>query len=261
MSNLRNAYVTLSILGVKGHTDVSLLSPPRYVAICHPLRARCLISGCRAKISIAAIFVVCAFCNLPRFWNEAADSMQCAGGWTVYFRSQGAFRRRETLQTAYMCVYFVLASVLPFLLLLFCNSRLVAALRQSLVLRESGHTVTATGGQADTHRTSLTLILIVVMYMTLVLPAEVTNFLRLVVIQTPSLTSTYNVILAVLNVMQASNFAFHFVLYCIVNVHFRHSMRWAFVCDRQRKERGITLHDCEQVMALTNGETTGATIM
>ena len=235
-----------------------LLISFRFVAICYPLKVRSLINGCRARLSIGSILLLCVIVNLPRFWNEAIDTMDCAGGWSVYFRSMGYIRRNTRL--LYISVYFLVATVLPFLILLFCNIRLVRALRKSLGFRLPVKGVSS-ASQADTHRITLTLVVIVVMYMILVLPVEVSNFVRDTVIYTPSMTQSYNLLLAFLNTMQVSNFAFHFVLYCVVNVHFRHSMKTIFVCERERRSTRLALTEYDQAIALThNGDATGATV-
>lgn len=60
---------------------VSISSSRRYLAIVHPLRAREIIGMTFAKASIVCVFVLCVVFNLPRFWNETIETMECLGEW------------------------------------------------------------------------------------------------------------------------------------------------------------------------------------
>ena len=179
----------------------------------------------------AAIFVLAVVCNLPRFWKETIDTIACVGDWSVYLRWKGVFHGRPVLFLAYSSAYFLVGTVVPFSALVFCNARLISALRRSLQHeRDLGQQNARCMDESGISRITLTLVLIVAMYMVLVVPVEVSIFVRHVAVQSPSITTSYNLVLAVLNVMQACNFAFHFVLYCIVNVHFRQTVKHVFKC-------------------------------
>ena len=190
-----------------------------------------MISRKRAYQAGAIIFSLSVLCNLPRFWKKTIDTMACVGNWSVYYLETGIFHERPKLFYAYTCAYFLVATVIPFSALVFCNFRLVAALRRSYKHQEDLGQNIRCMDQSGICRITLTLVLIVAMYMLLVVPVEVSTFVQDIVAKSPSMvTSYYNLVLAILNVMQASNFAFHFVLYCIVNVHFRKTVRHVFRC-------------------------------
>ncbi len=58
-----------------------------------------------------------------------------AGGWEVYYRDQGLLKKNQALNTLYMWIYFVIAILLPLILLCYCNAYLIRALRQSAKMR------------------------------------------------------------------------------------------------------------------------------
>jgi len=80
------------------------------------------------------------------------------------------------------------------------------------------------GNEKAVRRLTLTLIIIVVMYVTLFVPAELFNFFTEHVVNSRDLGAVYNTSLAFGNLLQAVNFAVNFVLYCAVNTHFRRTI-------------------------------------
>jgi len=126
--------------------------------------------------------------------------------------------------------------------LIFCNVNLIIELRRSLRLRvaTTGSSVgRCAGGSSDSsaaNRITLTLIVIVAMYFVLVMPAEVMNFVRETAVSNRLYVDAYNLAVAISNAFQAVNFALNFILYCIVNTHFRQTfvriVYRAFCCGR-----------------------------
>jgi len=73
------------------------------------------------------------------------------------------------------------------------------------------------------------------MYTILVCPAEIINFVRVVALTHSHLTPSYNLAVSIVNLLQATNFAFNFLLYCSVNVQFRRTFKDIF-CSRVTSE-------------------------
>ncbi len=200
-----------------------IMAASRYLAICHPLQARAVIGMTFAKTSGGLVFLFCILLNLPKFLMEKIDKMDCMEGWTVYYRAPGFLRRYPNIDRTYLWVYFTMGIFIPILVLSFCNLHLIKALRQANEMRKRyNQTMLHVDG---THRFTFTLIIIVIMYILLVTPAEMVNFMKVIVINNSTLTQRHNLIVAVVNTLQAVNFAFNYILYCIVNVHFRQTMR------------------------------------
>ena len=212
------------------------MATSRYLAICHPLRAREIIGMTFARSSIAVVFIFCVIFNLPRFWRQSIDSMRCMEGGMAYFPVKGFIQTHPVFGTVYMWLYFSIGIIGPLLVLAYCNAHLVRALRRSTAMRRQYQTNNVASD--GTHRITLTLVIIVVMYILLVGPAEIINFLQQTAISDASSTHQYNLAVAIVNTLEALNFAFNFVLYCAINVHFRQTVREIFCfCCASRQER------------------------
>ena len=124
----------------------------------------------------------------------------------------------------------VFADFVPVAILAFCNIRLIRALRIASTARRrtcEGQTV-----RDSSHKVTLTLVIIVLMVLFLVSPAEILRYIN----PYKSWGEVGHVIADVANVMQASNFAFNFVLYCVVNATFRQTLKSFFRCCSVKKD-------------------------
>ncbi|KAK2165990.1 hypothetical protein NP493_1344g00017 [Ridgeia piscesae] len=211
----------------------------RYVAICHPLRARQVIGATFAGATVLLVFVACIVCNLPRFWNDRLESIDCREGGSQYFPTSGYLKRHKRVGVAYLWSYFVVAVFLPLVALTFCNLNLINALRQSAAMRRRYNRAGREGTAASepTDRITMTLVIIVVMYVLLVTPAELCNFVSDIIIRNASGPGGFNLAVAFSNTLQSINFAVNFVLYCVVNTHFRRGV-YALLCWPSRAARG-----------------------
>ena len=229
----------------------------RYLAICYPLQARQFIGKTFAVTSLVVVFVVCSAFNIPRYFLEEIQHLDCADGTRMYFYFPGPLLKYKTLERVYYWIYFALGIVLPLVALIFCNAHLIRALRRSTRMRAESRTgrggSTAAGGggaggggggaghnsgQAAANRITLTLVVIVIMYIVLFVPGEMMNFFKDVAVSSLDAVAVYNLTYAVLNLLQMINFAFNFVLYCAINTHFRHTICRLFCCARCRRGVG-----------------------
>lgn len=212
------------------------MATSRYLAICHPLRARDIVGMTFAKVTLVVVFLVCIVLNLPRFFLNTTDTIPCQGGWSVYFINSGYLKKRPQLEYAYMCCYSVVGILVPLILLAFCNVNLIRALRHSMQMREQ-YKNSKTPSKDSKHHITLTLIIIVIAYFLLLLPSEIINFLKQMVLLDTSKLAYFNTGVAIVNTLQAINFSFNFVLYCVVNVHFRRTITnmLCFWCQRSKR--------------------------
>lgn len=89
----------------------------RWVAVCHPLRARSLCTQRRARIHVAGAMAFAFLYNLPRFWEVRRGKMTLAppSNITVYFLYASPLRSDPTYISVYVnWSYFVVMYVLPF---------------------------------------------------------------------------------------------------------------------------------------------------
>ena len=149
----------------------------------------------------------------------------------MYFVFPGPLRRHSGVERAYSWTYFTLGIAVPLCVLVVSNAKLVFALRSSKHLRAETSTslqTTADNQQSDDHsasrRITLTLIVIIAFFVLLFVPAELLNFFMEHAAVDVFHTDVFNVAQAVGNLLQTVNFAVNFILYCIVNRHFRHTI-------------------------------------
>lgn len=215
----------------------------RYMAICYPIKARIRNNCKRSRILIVCTFLVSLVLNLPRIWKRKIIGVKCTyniiktnctGIDMLYSTRMGYLMEERTVKTSFMVVHFLFSVVIPLVILSFCNCKLIQALRKSNQLRKRHSYVSVTSGMSSngeycidhTQRITLTLIIIIIMFILLVVPAEVTNFVRDFYpgMKTLQPLHTNSFITALVNTLQKVNFAFNFILYCVVNQNFRKTL-------------------------------------
>ena len=204
-----------------------IMATSRYLAICHPFRARHLIGLTGTRVSIAIVFVGSVIFNIPRFFYKNIEVIPCKNNKEKHYMltPAGYMSRHNKVHIAYIWVYFTIGIFLPLAMLAFCNICLVKALRESSKLRKR-YRVPAAHVDSNYRITSI-LVTIVVMYILLVSPCEIVRFIdkrnseeRLI---------AWSMGVEITNVFQTINFACNFVLYYILNVHFRSAMKDLFM--------------------------------
>jgi len=204
----------------------------RFLAICYPFKGKQFIGKTFALTSLTVVFVACALFNVPRYFWKTLFSFKCENGSVVHFAIEGPMMEHKTIETIYMWLYFTVGILIPLLILIFCNTHLILALRRSMRMRMESHASRHNSQAAN--RITLTLIIIVIMYVLFFVPAEILNFLKDVT--TSETTDVYNLTLTTFNLLQAINFAMNFVLYCAINTHFRQTV-CRLVCSSRCRSR------------------------
>ena len=209
------------------HIANSCTSVGRYFVIVHPIRAREMFGMTFAKWILASIVIFSAIANMPRFWFQVIRKIECFDGSKGYYISKnGSLKEYETI---YLTAYFIIAICVPFVVLVYCNIYLVQALRHH---RENPVQHRRSSEQAsNSSRLTLCLVIIILALLVLVIPGEVIHFLKGVVLTPKQLNpDSYNLPLAITNCMQAFNFSFNFILYCIITKSFRHTLSLIIRC-------------------------------
>ena len=171
-----------------------VMAVSRYLAICHPLKARIIIGMRFAVGSIAVAFLFSILLNVPRFFHLAIACVDGDAG-VRYFQVPGLLQRHGAVDQTYYALYLVVGIVLPLAVLAYSNFFLIRAVRNSRRMRrqfqrrgrgDRGADADPRAGRqqqqqqqhskADTTNTiTLTLTIIVIMYAVLVSPAEIGN--------------------------------------------------------------------------------------
>lgn len=200
----------------------------RYLAICHPLRARYLLRLNFVRVQLVCVFVFSVLFNLPRYWFDTYLTLDCPEGGSQYILHPGALRKSDAKGQAFLWLYFIICILIPLGTLTVCNVKLVSTLKTSVKMQRAMSNETYHGGQLASQRITLTLVLILIFYLILISPADIL-FVAKEIIKS-SYFRHYNLVAAIFHVMQASNFAVNFLLYCAVNSYFRRSLKEIFTC-------------------------------
>ena len=223
---------------------IVVMAVNRYIVVVYPLHARSVLGTVRTFVTICLVFFLSLLLTFPYFLHLTVGSCSSLSGAPMYqveSRWGGSSSKHRhshhpllsrTLKVYIRWVWPVVADFVPVLILAFCNARLIRELRHAISSRRrSCH------GQVvrdSSHKVTLTLVIIVLMLLLLVSPSEILRFIN----PFKSWGEVGHVVAAVTNVMQTCNFAFNFVLYCVVNANFRQTIRAMFSrCLRDQGEK------------------------
>lgn len=92
------------------------VSLERFVAVCHPLRARSLCTYGRARMYVIGIIIVSVLYNLPKLWEaNIKEEWYSEGNVTIYCPRASCFRLNELYKTVYIhWMYLIFLYLLPF---------------------------------------------------------------------------------------------------------------------------------------------------
>lgn len=231
-----------------------VMATARYLAICRPLHARSLIDLTATRISIVTVFFLSILVNLPWFWQHEILKFQCSRECTRYtVILSELFMFNEKFEYTYSILWAVIGVFIPIIIQSFCNICLIRALRQSMNMQrryrvnrpkqDSGHHITPT------------LIVIIILFMTLVIPSEIIKFAMFIVekqglTMQPAVKQAIASAMIITNFLQVCNFAVNFVLYCILNVHFRKTIAY-FLCCKWNKKKQLSSQKSNQTVTTT----------
>ena len=171
---------------------VVVVTADRYVAICHPLHAVQYSTVSRLRKAVAAVWILAAFYNLPRFFERVVDVDSPANSTSPAVTSSPDLvlvtspemvvdDRRVAVQRTAMrdnavyvlvyktCLFFVIRFFLPFAALAFFNQQLIRAMRESDHIRRCHASCVAGGGVKENQHTR-TLVVVVVVFVVCALP-------------------------------------------------------------------------------------------
>jgi hypothetical protein len=208
-----------------------MMAVSRYLAICHPFKARMVIGMKFTRVCTGLVVVFCILLNMPRYFFHKIEHIEWDGS-IRWFTMPGAMKKNVKAETIYYWLYFSIGIVLPLVVLTFSNMKLLqtlrcAAAKRSANIRRHQHASSTHNRTSNSQRITLTLIIIVIVYTLCLVPAEIVNFITYLDVIVDN-TNLFNFIKAILNVSQAINFAFNFILYCSLNREFRRKFVYTF---------------------------------
>ncbi len=199
------------------------MSINRYIVVVYPLHARSVLSAFRTAFTIIAVYLLSILFTLPHFMHHKVVTCQDKNGNFFHeFRPMYSPPVKERIMFYMKWVWPVVADFIPIAILGVCNTRLIWELRRATsARRRSAH------GQKvreTSHKVTLTLVIIVLMLLFFVSPAEVIRYID----PYKSWGQAGFVVASAMNVLQTINFAFNFVLYCVLSPSFRQTFKSMF---------------------------------
>ncbi|XP_054722361.1 FMRFamide receptor-like [Uloborus diversus] len=202
----------------------------RYVAVCHPLKARFLCTYRRARVFNILIVVFAVCYNIPRFWEidvrEVLDPYTNTSG---YVARPSEFRMNKLYyKVYYIWLYLFVMYFIPFLTLAVLNIFIWKAVqhankdRQRLTRREEKEIGLA-----------MMLICVVAIFFVCNILALLINILECFDIVIPALVR-------VSNLLVTFNSSINFVIYCIFGQKFKKMFLHMFCGFRRSKNQSFT---------------------
>ena len=211
-----------------------MLAVERYIAICQPFIATKVCTVTKARIMIIVIFFT-AFClRLPNFWEYTVTShVDQTTNLTWTFKQSTEFAYDHHYVTIYpWIVDGVMASMLPFLLLLFLNTRLIWEVRKSTQYLQRNVMVGCPGTNSVVQREELQitimLISVIIVYFICQVPyviyTAIVSINRNNIPASPGLLVFHSITMLLLTLKSAINF----ILYCWFSEKFWLTLRRIF---------------------------------
>lgn len=111
---------------------IVVMAAERYVAVCHPLRARNLITLCRTRAYVILLFLLCPLCTVPVFMESFIQAVTCADG-RVLYRVDKVSRDSVVVRRIVWAMCF---DFLPCAALIYFNTCLIWKIHKAKQLRE-----------------------------------------------------------------------------------------------------------------------------
>ena len=254
--NVYETYILNSFSKISTWLTV-IMAVSRFVAICHPLHARLFVHAKGTAVAIAMNFLLWFLLELPESWTYVMSEEVCPRE-TYIFTDTGPFVSNKKLKVTFQYIWFIIGFVVPVCILAFCNIQLIRALRASARMRQECRV--HGGRQQPGNRITPTLVAIVLMFIFLMTPSEIINFM----IDVLEIKSEKHeaLILVITNMMNTINFSVNFVLYCVVNVHFRATLLnlLCCLCPRSKQNRQFVASAYSAITSNTNLHTEENTV-
>ena len=246
--NVYESYILNSFSKISTWLTV-IMAVSRFVAICHPLHARLFVHAKGTALAIVMTFLLWFLFELPESWTYVMSKEVCPKE-TYIFTDTGYFVKNTKLKVICQYFWFIIGFVVPVCILAFCNIQLIRALRASARMRQECRV--HGGRQQPGNRITPTLVAIVLMFIFLMTPSEIINFM----IDVLEIKSEKHeaLVLVITNLMNTINFSVNFVLYCVVNVHFRATLfnLLCCFCPKTKKKRQFAASAYSAITSNTN---------
>lgn len=221
----------------------------RYVGICRPMHARAIVRISSIRMAIVLSYSVWFILSLPLLGIYSVYEYPSSKGTLVMLDMGLLISHYKKYNDVCVYLWMVIGYFLPVVALIFCNGCLIRDLRQSAELRRVSSTTATTSSTARGAQTrsrdfnskiTLTLVVLIIMYIVLMSPSEIVQFYKDVVAKDTYID--YEIAVIIGNLLQVLNVSFHFVLYCSISSAFQRIVSCSFYkcccCLRRSYRRG-----------------------
>ena len=222
-----------------------ILAVERFIAICKPFLAATMCTLTKARIIICVIFALALITRLSHFWEDQATKVFNTETNTSFFYITGTelSTNEQYIKWQPWIIDVVISSLLPFILLVVLNTRLIWEVRKSTKYLQSNQMLSgsSSAAQREEIQVSIMLISVIVVFLLCQLPYVLYTAVQ-------SLVNKYDrqphIILFrfVTILLLALKSAINFLLYCGFSEKFRAALKKALhldVCLRRLKGEGM----------------------
>lgn len=218
-----------------------VMAVSRFAAICHPIHTRRYIQVKHVSMALTLTLIAWIFLQIPLLWTYSVVEVNC-GSHQFLLLDMGHFLLNHKLNMAFTYTWTIIGFFIPVIILIYANSCLINALRRSSQIRRRGHVEKISAG-GNHRRLTIILVLIITNFFIFVCPSEILHFLGAI----SGVWNKRSFALALMstNLLQAVNFSFNFILYCMLSSYFRRSILNLLKCqclcrsrDRDSNSRG-----------------------
>ncbi len=224
----------------------------RYKGICHKLTTAEVFRPNCVRLIYFTTTLACVLVNLPMFWQYKITDFKMDGH-VYYLIDIGDFALNSRKGYVFLWCRAVAGIFSPALLLIYCNCSLIMALRRSKTIRNEG--MVRSSVSRSHNRITRLLVVIVLLFILLVFPAELMDFCQAVLVTHPSATPLFLLLRCLANFLQVVNFSCNFLVYCALNVHFRNTIRELVTFKRTR----FSIRRSSSVLSTSKAEPTRQT--
>ena len=210
-----------------------MLATERYIAICRPFLATRMCTVLRARIIIVLIFLIAFLCRMPNFWEYKFVSVyNPLTNKTVVYMDQTELAYNVKYNIIYpWLIDGLLASILPFILLLILNARLIWEVRKSTQYIQQNLTTAGSARHIQSEELQITIMLISVIIVFFICQAPYVIYTAITSINSFSPSPDIMLFRHVTMLLLTLKSAINFIIYCWFSEKFYTTLK-CIVCLR-----------------------------
>ena len=221
------------IQNVFGHMStwlILLVAISRWIVVCFPLTSKKHITLAKTAKVIIIFLLLWIILDLPYCWSYSFNKIDCSNSKSVkvyYSLDVGYLLVNQTFNYIFVFTTSVLGFWMPISVMIFCTAQLVITMRKSQQLQRS-HRQCYGWPKSPKKNITETLIAIIVMFISLMISSEILEIWQF--FSSMPQSEVIRLLMVISNFLHTLQFAVNFILYSIVNRHFRKTFQDLLKC-------------------------------